>query len=157
MRKFKCENCLIQITCTQTCLGFTFQIMQLSNEIEKNKKKIRSKNGHRRKRLKDEHLKHFNALVKNWNRCSKIRNSIWERHALKIGLSQTSSGYSSGPSVSSNSNVRNKIKTISLWDYVEKFYVDNKGCLIKDAGVRVKVDNLMLRTGIRKYENYRRA
>lgn len=147
MKCLKCEICLIQVTCTKVCVDFAFQITQLDHEIKKNKKRIISRGGHRRKGLKDQSLVHYNALIKKWNRAIVIRDKIWDRQMERFGVtsSTTSSGGSSGPSVSSDST-RNQLKRMPLSQYYSHFCATMK----RDIAMRLRADHKMITKGKRK-------
>jgi hypothetical protein len=89
MKKIVCDECLILPTCSKSCIKFAHQANALRHEIMKLEKKLLSKSGKKRKRLKLYQVDHYNALVKKWNRSCILRDSIWERNFKKLGISYT--------------------------------------------------------------------
>jgi hypothetical protein len=128
MKKLKCENCLIQVTCTKICTDFAFQVIHIDHEIKCNEKRVFSNKKRRRKRLKTKDLVHYNTLINKFNKSIKLRESIWDRQFMKLGLSKSSSGGSSSPSISSMSE---QVSKISLSEYWNTFYGDRKSDIIK--------------------------
>jgi hypothetical protein len=144
MKKLKCEICLIQATCTEICVDFAYQMMQIDHEIKMNEKYVLSNNKHKRKRLKDRDLSRYTTLINKFNRGTQIRESIWDRQFVKLGLSRSSTtssyGESTIPSVSSS-----KISKMPLYDYIKKVYLRKRKEFDKETALRVKADNIILR------------
>jgi hypothetical protein len=147
MKKLKCENCIIQVMCTDMCLDFIFQIYRINNEIRKNELRVKSQAGHRRKRLKDKHLLHYNTLVKKFNRAVYLRELIWDRQFKKKGVISASSTPSSGGGSSSSSlSTIEKVRKMSITEYYRRFYKDNKSSDI----IKLKTD-IVLAKGARRW------
>lgn len=144
MKKLKCQTCLVQATCTKLCTDFAAQVMQIDHEIKANKERIFSRNRIHRKRLKDQTIFHYNALIKKWNKAIKIRDDIWERQFNRIGL------------LSSNSNsslMKDILRSYPIIDYVEDFYRKFNN----ETAVKLKADHTMLFKGRLKCYKTRRS
>lgn len=135
MKKLECENCLVQATCTKMCVDFAFQMMQIDHELKKNERFVLSKNKRRRKRLKDRHLDHYNTLIKKWNKGTRMREAIWERQYLRIGMNPHDV----------HPNVKEALMRVPLEDYIKKFYMEG-GKMDEHVALKFQCDNTIIRS-----------
>jgi len=83
--KTPCDTCIVYPTCAKTCIPMRHFKNKLNHDIEKMKRFIWSKNKNPRKRLKEKHRLHYNALIKDWNRACKQNDVVLDRrYALEL-------------------------------------------------------------------------
>ena len=83
--KTPCDTCLVYPTCASTCILFAHFKNKLDNDIKKMARFVYSKNNHPRKRMKDQHRKHYNALIDIWNKAGQQHDIIYDRHFKRFG------------------------------------------------------------------------
>ncbi len=81
--KCPCKICISQSCCTQLCINEREYRHYLDTNINSTKKYIFSINGHRRKRLSNVKLLHYNSFINKWNKHAKIALRIIYRNPME--------------------------------------------------------------------------
>lgn len=83
MKPIICEACIIKPICTKTCREHTLRRIRTGCQALKLRKKVVSKNDHRRKNVKRQLIRHYNALVYKYDRYTQQAHQIRVNYSNK--------------------------------------------------------------------------
>lgn len=74
-----CLECIVRPLCTTMCETYVIDLSRISNELRRNQKFIYSKKTHKRKHIKEKHMKHYNKLLRVYNTYIYEYGKIFDR------------------------------------------------------------------------------
>lgn len=78
--KVPCEDCLVYPSCNDYCDKAREFMKTMNHEISKFTKYVRTRNGRKRKNMKEHQRLHYNHLVDTWNYSVKYLRVVEKRH-----------------------------------------------------------------------------
>lgn len=78
--KVPCEDCLVYPSCNDYCDKAREFMKKLDHDIIKFQRFVKSKNGNRKKNMKEQQRLHYNHLIDTWNYSVKFLKFVELRH-----------------------------------------------------------------------------